>query len=130
MPCEFRLRDVAACDAGIHGVNLAAGHQLRFLDRALNRLHRGFDVDHDALLEAARRMSADADDLERAVRLDLADDGDHLARADVEAHHQIAVRSLSHVVAAFLHASESSAFLAGAAAARAALRQPMAKPLE
>ena len=77
---------VAAGDAGIHRVDLAAGHELGFLDRALNGLHGGLDVDHHALLQAARGMAADADDLQRAVGLDFADDGDDLAGADVQAH--------------------------------------------
>ncbi len=52
---------VAAGDAGVHRVNLAARHQLGFFDRALDRLHRRLDVDHHALLEAARGVRADAD---------------------------------------------------------------------
>ena len=47
---------MAAGDAGEHRVDLAPGHELGFLDRALDRLHRGLDVDHDALLEAPRRL--------------------------------------------------------------------------
>ncbi len=77
---------VAAGDAGIHRVNLAARHQFGFFHRALDGLHGGFDVDHHAFLQAARRMAADADDLELAVGFDFADDGDDLAGADVEAH--------------------------------------------
>ena len=88
---------MAAGDAGVHRVDLAARHELGLLHRALDGLHGGLDVDHDALLQAARGMAADADDLERAVGLDLAHDGDDLAGADVEADDQIAVGTLSHV---------------------------------
>jgi len=42
-------------------------------------------------------VAADADDLHRAVDLDFADDGHDFARADVEAHHQIAIRTLGHI---------------------------------
>ena len=59
---------VAAGDAGVHRVNLAAGHQLRFLDGALDRLHRRLDVDDDAALQAARRMRAEADDFDACRR--------------------------------------------------------------
>jgi len=78
--------DVAAGDAGIHRMNFASRHQLGLFHRALDRLHGRFDVDHDPFFEAPRRMAADADDLQGAVRFDLADDGDDFAGADVEAH--------------------------------------------
>ena len=42
--------DMATGDAGINRTDLAAGHQFGLFDRALYRLHRGFDVDHHALL--------------------------------------------------------------------------------
>src|SRR5208283_230464 len=77
---------VAARDPGVDRVNLAPRHQLRLFDRALNRLHGRLDVDHDSFLQPARRMAADADDLERPVGLDLAHDRDDLAGADVEAY--------------------------------------------
>ena len=68
MPCELRLRTWLPAIAGVHRVDLAAGHQLGFLDRALDRLHGRFDVDDDALLEAARGMRADADHLDARRR--------------------------------------------------------------
>ena len=52
---------VAAGDAGVHRVDLAAGHELGFLHRALDRLHRRLDVDHHAFLQAARGLRAQAD---------------------------------------------------------------------
>src|ERR1019366_5751919 len=42
--------DMAARDAGIDLGNFAISHQLGFLQRALDRAHRGFDVDHHAHL--------------------------------------------------------------------------------
>ena len=120
---------MAARDARVHGVDLAARHELGLLHRALNGLHRGFDVHHHALLQSARRVAADADDLELAVGFHLADDGDDLARADVEPYGQIAVGTFGHVESVFLQASESSGCLDEAAGV-CALRQPMAKPFE
>ena len=84
MPWEFRRPDVAAGDAGVDALDLAAGHQLGFLDGALDRLHRRLDVHHHALLQAAGGVRTDADHLEHAVLGHLADDGDDLGGADVE----------------------------------------------
>ncbi len=88
--------DVSAGDAGIDGLDLAASHQLRLLDRALDRLHGGFDVDHHALLQAPRRMRAQAHHLDRAVRQHFADDGDDLGSADVQPDYQILVLFSDH----------------------------------
>ena len=107
---------VAAGDAGVHRMDLAARHELGLFHRALDGLHGGLDVDHHALLQAARRMGADADDLELTVRLQLAHDGDHLAGADVETHYQISVGAFSHGRHCFLQASVSSVCLAGSVA--------------
>ena len=41
---------VAAGDAGVDRVDLAAGHQLGLFDRALDRLHGRLDIDHHAFL--------------------------------------------------------------------------------
>ena len=69
MPCEFRLRTwLPAMPANTEWI-WQPGHQLRFLDRALDRLHRGVDIDDHTALQPARRMRADADDLDRAVRV-------------------------------------------------------------
>ena len=45
--------DVAAGDAGERRGDLAVGHQLGLLERALDRGHGGLDVHHHALLQAA-----------------------------------------------------------------------------
>ena len=90
-----RLRaDVAAGDAGVDGPDLDAGHRLRALDRVLDRAHRPVDVGDDALAEAAARDVADAEDGD-PVGVDLADDGAHLRRADVEADDDLALRCCS-----------------------------------
>jgi hypothetical protein len=90
---------VAAGDAGVDRVDLAVGHQLGFLDRALDRLHGGFDVDDHALLQAARWLAAHADDLDRAVGRDLAHQRHHLGGADVEPDDDVSVGFLSHCAA-------------------------------
>ena len=91
MPLRVEAADVAAGDAGVDLADPAVGHQLGFLEHALDRRHRRLDVDDDALLQAARRLRAEADDVERAVGRDLGDDRDDLRRADVEADDQILV---------------------------------------
>ena len=78
--------DVTAGDAGVHRVDGAVTDQLGLFDRPLDGLHGGFDVHHDAFLEAVGTVGADADDLEATVRLHFAHYGCHLAGADVEAH--------------------------------------------
>ena len=52
MPVRVEAADVAAGDAGERRGDLAVGHQLGFLERALDRRHGGLDVDHHALLQA------------------------------------------------------------------------------
>ena len=96
MPCELQAADVAAGDAGVDRVDLAAGHQLGFLDRALDRLHGRLDVDDHAALQAARRVRADADDLDRPPRRDSPTMRDDLRRADVEADDQVSFSLSRH----------------------------------
>src|SRR5690606_15989142 len=90
--------DVRTGDAGVHRQDLAAGHQLGLLDRALDRLHGGLDVGHHALLQAARRMVPDADDLDIAVAAVLGHDGEDLRGADVQPHDQVVVALLHRFV--------------------------------
>ena len=91
-PVRIEAADMAAGDPGIDRSDLAAGHELGLFDGPLYGLHRGLDVDHDALSEAARRIGADPDHLDRAIAGGLPDDRDHLGGADVEPHDQILVR--------------------------------------
>ena len=86
--------DVAARDAGEHRMDLASRHELRLFHRAPDRLHGGFDVHHHALLQPARRVDAHPDDFDPFAFHDLADDGGHLRRADVETDDEVPVRSL------------------------------------
>ena len=60
--------DVAAGDAGVDLGDPAVRHQLGFLEHALDRRHRRLDVDDDALLQPARRLRAEPDDVELALR--------------------------------------------------------------
>ena len=73
-----------AGDTGEHRMDLAAGHQLRFLDGSLDRLHGGLDIDHHAFFKAARRVRADTHDLQGAVCADLTDQRDHLGGPDIK----------------------------------------------
>ena len=76
--------DMTARNSGVHGVDLAVGHQLGLAHGPLDGLHGGFDVDDHSLAQTARMMGTDTDHLEVAVRRDFADDRSHLARAYVE----------------------------------------------
>ncbi len=96
---------VAAGDAGVDRVDLAVRHQLGLLDRALDRLHRRLDVDDHALLQAARRLAAHADDLDRTVGRDLADQREHLGGADVQSDDDVFVDLLSQYRALLVPAS-------------------------
>src|SRR5690606_10285427 len=89
---------VAARDAGVDGVDLAAGHELGFLDGALDRLHGRLDVHDDAALQAARGIRADADDLEPILGRHLAHDRNDLRGTDIETHEQLALVAPTHSV--------------------------------
>lgn len=70
--------DVVAGDADERRVDTATGHLLGLIDGALDRLHGGLDVHHHALLQAAGRMSTDANDLQLAIGRHLAHQRHHL----------------------------------------------------
>ena len=86
---RVQAADMAAGDSRVDRTDLAAGHQFGFLDGALDRLHRRFNVDDHATLEAVRGMRADAHDLDRLAGLMLADNGDDLRGANVEADNEV-----------------------------------------
>ncbi len=88
---------VVAGDRGVDRTDFAAGHQLGFLDRALDRLHRRFDVDHHAPLQPARFMRADADHFDRIAGGVLAHQCGDLGGADVETDDQRFVALAIHV---------------------------------
>ena len=83
--------DVAACDAGGHACNAAIGHQLGLLQRLLNALHRGVDVDHHPAFQAVAGGDAQARELELPVGGDFGHHHHDLRRSDVETNHQIFV---------------------------------------
>src|SRR5690606_32928927 len=70
--------DVTSCDADVDGRDVASSHVLRFLNRLLNRLHGGIDVDHHALAHSSGASSTNADDVE-AILGDFTDDCRDLA---------------------------------------------------
>src|SRR5207247_1460578 len=87
---------VTAGDSSEHRVDFAAGHELRFFHRALNRLYGRLDVDHDAFFQAARRLRADAQHFNRAVQANLAHQGHDLRGPDVESDYEISFGALKH----------------------------------
>ena len=87
---------VAAGDAGEHRVDLAARHELCFLHRALDRLHRGFDVHDDALFQSPRGLGAEAEQLDRAIEPHLSHQRHDLGGADVEPDDEVAFCALKH----------------------------------
>src|SRR5262249_15893453 len=92
--------DVAPGDAGVDGGDLAAGHQLRFLDRPADGGHGGLDVHHHALAQALGGMGADADDV-GPVLGQVTDDGADLGGPDVQADHDLSALLLGHVMHSF-----------------------------
>ncbi len=50
---RVQAANVTASDTREDGVDLTTGHELGFLDGALNRLHGRLDIDDDAALEPA-----------------------------------------------------------------------------
>ena len=67
---------MATGNSGVHRMDATAGHLLRGLDRALDRLHGGFDINHHAFFQSARRMGADTDHFD-TLRAHLANNGHH-----------------------------------------------------
>ena len=77
--------DMGTGQREMDGIDFDARHQLCFLDRLLDRVDGGIDIDHDAALDAARLGDTDADNIERAVVHAFADDRGHARGADVKA---------------------------------------------
>ena len=65
-------------------VDFDARHQLGFFDRLFDRIDRRLEVDDHAAPDTARFGDAETDDVEAVAFEQLADDGRHLRRADVE----------------------------------------------
>ncbi len=83
--------NVAAGDADESRADLAVGHQLGFLEGALDRGHRGLDIHHYALLQAFGLVRAHAEDFQPTIGRELRDQARHLRGADVEGHDQVFV---------------------------------------
>ena len=84
----YRLEGTAVglpANAHERPVDLPAGQPFGALDRVRDRADRLVDVDDDALLETGRGHGPVAHDREPSVAADLADEGAHLAGADVDA---------------------------------------------
>ncbi|MCY1442420.1 hypothetical protein D9M71_587860 [compost metagenome] len=88
--------DVIAGDANERRVDPAAGHQLGFFHRTLDRLHGRFDIHHHALLQPARRMGADTDDFQGTVGRDFAYQRHHLGGADIQPDDHFAALHICH----------------------------------
>ena len=95
-PVRIHRANVTAGDTHVNGVDLTARHQLGFLYRALYRIDRGFDIDHDTLFHTSGWMRADAHDLHTTIRVDLADNRDDLRGADIESDNHLLALLLSH----------------------------------
>ena len=91
--------DVRTGNTGDDVTNFHVRHQFSLFQRALNTGDRGFDVDHYAFFQSARRVLANAQHLEASLVGDLGDNRDDLRGADIESHNQIlgfAVHAFSH----------------------------------
>ena len=84
-----------------------------------NRLHGGFDIDHDAAFHAARFMRADTDDFDFEARRILADQRGYLGGTDIEANDQ---RFITFAIHDFACVAMAGGLAAG-------VRQVNAKPL-
>ncbi len=121
---------VAAGNSRVNGVDVTSGHQFGFLDSALDRVHCGFNIYDDTLLQTARWMRADPDDLDLAVVVHLADDRDDFRCADIETDDQVLVTALLHDYGAPLDASMAGSSSCGSfTGVSAPSFQPIVKPL-
>jgi hypothetical protein len=118
---------ITAGDTGVDRVDLATGHQLGLFDGALYRLHGRFDIDDDTALQSARRLRADADDLDTVVGRNLADQRHHFGGADVESDDELSFRFLCHACSVRQPSVDSSN--SSTAATLVLPRQPTEKPL-
>src|SRR6266581_2808775 len=90
-PRRVEALDVAAGDPGENALYLAVGHQLSFLERALDRVHRRFDVHDHAFLQAFGLVAAHADDVQAPVGKQFRDHRHHLGGADVQSDDEVLV---------------------------------------
>src|SRR5262249_40419161 len=88
--------DVRARQPEMHGVDLDAGGQLRFVDRLLDRLDGSLEVHDDAAPDPSRLGEAEPDDVEPLIAGHLAHHGGDLRGTNVESDE--VPFSTSHVV--------------------------------
>ena len=77
---------VPAGHTEMHAANFHVGHLLGLNDSIANVLGRECDIDHFAFAHAARARLADADDVQRALRVHVTDDGAHFRSADFQSN--------------------------------------------
>ena len=70
---RIHAADMAARNASVDRMYLATCHELGFLDRALNRFDRRFDINHSPLLKTARAMAANTNNIQTTVRVNISD---------------------------------------------------------
>src|SRR5215813_1603048 len=86
--------NMPAGHAGMNTVDFTPCHQSRLFDGPADRVHSGFNVNHDALAQTLRMMGADTDDLYPIVG-HFPDHGANLRSADIEPDHDAV--SLRHI---------------------------------
>lgn len=69
--------NMTARNSRVHGVNAATRHQLGLFNRALDRLNRGFDIDHHAPFQSAGRVRTNTHHLNGSIHFAFADDRNH-----------------------------------------------------
>ena len=87
---------MASRNTDINRVNLAARHQLRFLHSALDGIDRGFNIDHDTLFHASRRVRPNTDNLNTSVGVNLADHGNNLGGPNIETDNHLFTLGVGH----------------------------------
>jgi len=87
-PLRVEPLDVPPGDTGEDRLDLAAGHQLRLLQRLFDGADGALDVDHHPLAQPLGRTGADPHDVEPLFG-EVADDGADLGRTDIEPDDQV-----------------------------------------
>jgi hypothetical protein len=83
--------DMAAGNPGKNPGDLAIGHHFRFLERGLDRLHGGVDVDHHAAFQALGGRHAQTGQAQFPARHDLGHHRHDLGRANIQANDEVLV---------------------------------------
>lgn len=80
---------MTAGNPDIHGMDIAAGHQLGFFHRALDGLHGRFDIDDNAFFHPPRGMRTDTRNFDTAVIGWLPNNRHHLGRSDIQPDYHV-----------------------------------------